>query len=100
MAKPPHGTARQAVGVAAAQAIPTAAPVEEAAPLPVEASDIVASPVCWLRMETSLSGPTLCLNPGDLHPFDDTPGPDDLPSEAQRMIDAGFGVPCDPPVEA
>lgn len=35
-----------------------------------------------LKMKTGLSGPDICLAPGDSHPFDDI--------EGQRLIDADF----------
>lgn len=73
-------------------------------PVPVveigAASQADREPVRWLQMETGLSGPTLCLTRGDRHPFDDTPAADGGPSEAQRLIDAGYGIECDAPIEA
>lgn len=54
----------------------------------------------WLKMETGISGPDICLSRGDKHPFNDVPAPDGGPSEAQRLIDAGFAVETDPPAGA
>ncbi|BBF70195.1 hypothetical protein [Sphingomonas bisphenolicum] len=54
----------------------------------------------WLKMETSLAGPRFSVSPGQKHPFSDTPAADGGPSEAQRLVDAGFAVDCDPPAEA
>ncbi len=51
----------------------------------------------WLKMSTGLSGPDICLSNGDKHPFNDTAGPDGEPSEAQRLVDAGFAEFCDAP---
>lgn len=64
------------------------------------AGDQVSSSRRWLRMETGISGPEICLSRGDKHPFCDSPAPDGGPSEAQRMVDAGFALDCDPPAEA
>lgn len=61
---------------------------------------IEAGPLRWLQMKTGLSGPHLSLAPGDKHPFSDTPAADGGSSEAQRLIDAGFGAECDPPADA
>jgi hypothetical protein len=61
---------------------------------------IETGPLRWLQMETGLSGPHFCLSRGDKHPFSDIPAADGGPSEAQRLIDAGFGAECDPPTEA
>ncbi|CAD7336127.1 hypothetical protein SPHS8_00863 [Sphingobium sp. S8] len=74
------------------------------APEPAKAKEGVQAPaksgkVRWLRMETGLSGPEISLARGDKHPFCDVPGDDDAPSEAQRLVDAGFAVDCDPPAE-
>lgn len=51
----------------------------------------------WLLMKTSLCGPRMSLAPGDKHTFDDMPGADGSPSEAQRLVYAGFAVDCDAP---
>ncbi|MBY2927850.1 hypothetical protein FIM10_04060 [Sphingomonadales bacterium 56] len=71
---------------------------------PAEAKTPAAAPaksgeIRWLRMITGISGPAISLAPGDKHPFCDVPGDDDAPSEAQRLVNAGFAVDCDPPVE-
>lgn len=57
----------------------------------------VETPKRWLEMRTSLCGPQISLSRGDKHQFDDVAGQDGAPSEAQRLIDAGFAVDCDPP---
>ncbi|HEX7852318.1 MAG TPA: hypothetical protein VF503_01320 [Sphingobium sp.] len=44
-----------------------------------------------VRMKTGMVGPDLHLVHGDEHPFDDTPGPNGEPSEAQRIVNADFG---------
>ena len=41
-----------------------------------------------LKMTTGLSGPTLCLGPGDEHDFDDE-------AEAARLVEAGYAVPVE-----
>ena len=41
-----------------------------------------------LKMTTGLSGPTLCLGPGDEHDFEDE-------AEAARLVEAGFAEPVD-----
>lgn len=100
----------QAAPIAAASTPPASAPAApvESPPAPApelaEAKAPVEAPaksgkVRWLRMETGLSGPELSLARGDKHPFCDIPGDDDAPSEAQRLVDAGFAVDCDPPAE-
>jgi hypothetical protein len=61
---------------------------------------IETGPLRWLQMKTGLSGPRLSLAPGDKHPFSDTPAADGGPSEAQRLINAGFGAECDPPADS
>lgn len=71
------------------------------APAPVK--DVPADadgPFRWLQMETGLSGPHICLSRRDKHQFSDRPAPDGGPSEAQRLVDAGFAIDCDPPAEA
>lgn len=76
----------------------TAAPDADPDNAPVENSqDQDSGPVRWLRMTTSLCGPRMSLSRGDTRAFNDLPGPDGGASEAQRLIDAGFGVECDPP---
>jgi len=76
----------------------TAAPDAGADNAPAENSqDQDSGSVRWLRMTTSLCGPRMSLSRGDTRAFSDLPGPDGGPSEAQRLIDAGFGVECDPP---
>lgn len=76
----------------------TAAPDAGADNAPAENSqDQDSGPVRWLRMTTSLCGPRMSLSRGDTRAFSDLPGPDGGPSEAQRLIEAGFGVECDPP---
>ena len=83
---------------APAIALPTvvAATIELAPNVP-EAVDATALPMAWLKMKTGLSGPDFCLSNGDEHPFDHTPGLEGEPSEAQRLVDAGFADFCDAP---
>lgn len=68
---------------------------------PAEAPSQAAKPgkVRWLKMETGISGPHISLSRGDKHRFCDTPAKDGGPSEAQRLVDAGFAVDCDGPEE-
>jgi len=122
MARKPSGVSRQpGVATAAPPVAPIAAmtpidqqnvaPSGQTAPesigneTPVAGSDTAVAPigaglVRWLQMETGLSGPDFCLSRRDKHLFSDTPAADGGPSEAQRLVDAGFAVDCDPPAEA
>lgn len=54
----------------------------------------------WLEMIVGISGTQYSLSPGWKHSFCDQPGPEGGPSEAQRLIDAGFAVETDPPADA
>ncbi|MBB6191192.1 hypothetical protein FHS51_001414 [Sphingobium wenxiniae] len=89
-------TASEPAEPAVAESSATAADIEDAHQ-DVDEQEQVSGPVRWLRMTTSLSGPRLSLSRGDTHPFRDVPGPEGEPSEAQRLIEAGFGVECEPP---
>ena len=64
---------------------------------PVTATTDASLLTRWLKMETGISGPAISLSRGDIGSFDDTPGADGSPSEAQRLIDAGFAVETDHP---
>lgn len=77
-------------------ASPKPAPQVAPAETPTAAVDLKR----WLQMTVGMSGPRFSVSPGDKHPFDDVPPPDGGPSEAQRLIDAGFAVETDPPADA
>lgn len=65
-----------------------------------EIAPVIEEPKRWLQMATSLSGPSISLSPGDSHAFCDAPSADGGPSEAQRLVDAGFAIDIDPPSNA
>ena len=91
-------TARPARRSAAAPA-PTADSATQPAAVAAQV-DSVEGPTRWLEMKVGISGTQYSLSPGWKHPFCDQPGPDGEPSEAQRLIDAGFAFETDPPADA
>lgn len=54
------------------------------------------APERWLELKTSMAGVRIAYARGDKAPFCDKPGPNGEPSEAQRLIDAGFAIPTTP----
>lgn len=118
MARKPSGVSRQPAVVPSVPPVAAMTPIEQLdvgpsvapAPAPIvnetpaAESNVVFSPIGadlirWLQMETGLSGPNFCLSRRDKHPFRNAPAADGGPSEAQRLVDAGFAVDCDPPAE-
>lgn len=61
---------------------------------PPEATE--EAPERWLELKTSMAGVRIAYARGDKAPFCDKPGPNGEPSEAQRLIDAGFAIPTTP----
>ncbi|HKY80266.1 MAG TPA: hypothetical protein VJM09_02200 [Sphingobium sp.] len=86
----------------AEQATDAAPPLEAAAREAPAAEDPASEPEepvaeQWVQLTTGMSGVDFSLSPGDKHPFRDVPGPDGEPSEAERIVAAGFGTFCSPP---
>ncbi|MDX3908417.1 MAG: hypothetical protein QHC67_01165 [Sphingobium sp.] len=91
-AAPAHPAVTPAEAPLAQQPAPSA-PVDG----PKYAPEKAMQGCAWLLMKTGLTGPEICLSNGDKHLFDATPGPEGEPSEAQRLVDAGFAEYCDAP---
>ncbi|MEA3543226.1 MAG: hypothetical protein U9R77_14060 [Pseudomonadota bacterium] len=92
-------TARPARRSAAAPA-PTANAATQPGAAVAGQVDSAEGPTRWLEMKVGISGTQYSLSPGWKHPFCDQPGPNGEPSEAQRLIDAGFALETDPPADA
>ena len=98
MAKTPRPPKAQPAAVATDPAATDQPLPETASAASTEDSPAPANvPVRWLEMRVGLSGVGFSLSPGDKHPFRDVPGADGEPSEAQRLVDAGYGDFCDQP---
>ena len=104
MAKPPRTPRTPRQQPAAAPTTPTTPPIGSASTQNEAEADVVSAdastgdgPKRWLRLAVSLAGPGFSVAPGDKRQFDDTPAADGGPSEAERLVDAGFAADCEPP---